>query len=62
MSILLKRIQDIKCQFGIWGSIFGFSDLEIESAGTYGKIVFHFIPSSHKFKEKIIQAIKNDTG
>ena len=59
VSILLKRIQDIKCQFGIWGRIFGFGDLKIESAGTYGKIIFHFISSSREFKEKIIQAIKN---
>jgi len=62
MSIPLKRIQDIKCQFGIWGRIFGFGDLEIESAGTYGKITFHFIPSPQKFKEKIIQAIKMIQG
>jgi len=59
MSLPLKRIQDVKCQFGIWGRIFGFGDLEIESAGTYGKITFHFIPSPRKFKEKIIEAIKN---
>ena len=59
VSIPLKRIQDVKCQFGIWGRIFGFGDLEIESAGTYGRIVFDFIPSPREFKEKIIQAIKN---
>jgi len=62
MSILLKRIQDIKCQFGIWGRIFGFGDLEIESAGTYGKITFHLSPHLKNLKKKIIQAIKNDTG
>jgi len=61
MSIPLKKIQDVKCQFGIWGRIFGFGDLEIESAGTYGKIVFDFIPSPQKFEKKIIQAIKNYT-
>jgi len=44
----------------IWnlGKNFGFGDLEIESAGTYGKITFHFIPSPQKFKEKIIRTIK----
>ena len=62
MSIPLKRIQDVKCQFGIWGRIFGFGDLEIESAGTYGKIIFHFIPSPQEFKEKIIQTIKMIQG
>jgi uncharacterized membrane protein YdbT with pleckstrin-like domain len=59
MSIPLKRIQDVKCQFGIWGRIFGFGDLEIESAGTYGKITFDFIPSPREFKERVIQAVKN---
>ena len=62
VSIPLKRIQDVKCQFGIWGRIFGFGDLEIESAGTYGKIIFHFIPSPQEFKEKIIQTIKMIQG
>ena len=62
MSIPLKRIQDVKCQFGIWGRVFGFGDLEIESAGTYGKIIFHFIPSPQEFKEKIIQTIKMIQG
>ena len=61
MSIPLERVQDVKCQFGIWGRIFGFGDLEIESAGTYGKIVFDFIPSPRKFKRKIIKAIQNRT-
>jgi len=48
------------CKVPIWnlGKNFGFGDLEIESAGTYGKITFHFISSPQKFKEKIIQAIK----
>ena len=59
MSISLERVQDVKCQFGIWGRIFGFGDLEIESAGTYGKITFDFIPSPREFKGEIVQAIKN---
>jgi len=53
----LDKIQDVKCQFGIIGRIFGFGDLEIESAGTLGKIIFHFIPSPEKFQE-IIQSAK----
>jgi len=57
VSISLDKVQDIKCQFGIIGRIFGFGDLEIESAGTLGKIIFHFIPSPRKFQEKIQQAI-----
>jgi len=57
MSIWLDKIQDITCKFGIWGRIFGFGDLEIQSAGTEGKIVFDFLPSPRKLKEKIGKAI-----
>jgi hypothetical protein len=39
------------------GKILGFGDLEIESAGTYGKIVFSFIPNPRKRKEEITKAI-----
>ena len=57
VSISLDKVQDVKCKFGIIGRIFGFGDLEIESAGTLGKIIFHFIPSPEKFQEKIQKAI-----
>jgi len=57
VTISLNKVQDIKCKFGIMGRILGFGDLEIESAGTSGKIVFHFIPSPRKFQEKIKRAI-----
>jgi len=59
VNIPLNKIQDVKCQFGIIGRIFGFGDLEIESAGTLGKIIFHFIPSPEKFQEKIQSAKKH---
>ena len=57
VTISLDKIQDVKCKFGIIGRIFGFGDLEIESAGTLGKIIFHFIPSPEKFQEKIQKTI-----
>ncbi|MDI6591805.1 MAG: PH domain-containing protein [Patescibacteria group bacterium] len=57
MSIWLDKIQDITCSFGILGRIFGFGNLEIQSAGTYGKIVFNFIPKPRKLKEEIEKAI-----
>jgi uncharacterized membrane protein YdbT with pleckstrin-like domain len=57
MMAPLNRVQDIACKFGILGKIFGFGDLEIESAGTYGKIVFSFIPNPRKRKEEINKAI-----
>jgi uncharacterized membrane protein YdbT with pleckstrin-like domain len=57
MSITLDKVQDISCRFGILGRLLGFGDLEIESAGTYGKIVFSLIPNPRKRKEEIGKAI-----
>jgi uncharacterized membrane protein YdbT with pleckstrin-like domain len=57
MIVPLDKVQDITCKFGIMGRIFGFGDLEIESAGTYGKIVFSFIAKPRKRKEEINKAI-----
>jgi uncharacterized membrane protein YdbT with pleckstrin-like domain len=57
MFIPLNKVQDVACKFGILGKIFGFGDLEIESAGTYGKIVFSFIANPRKRKEEINKAI-----
>jgi uncharacterized membrane protein YdbT with pleckstrin-like domain len=57
MFIPLGKVQDITCEFGILGKIFGFGDLEIESAGTYGKIIFSFIPNPRRRKEEINKAI-----
>ena len=50
MAIWLKNVEDITCSFGILGRIFGFGDLEIESAGTYGKMIFKGMPSPKKIK------------
>ena len=57
MSIWLDKVQDVTCKFGILGRIFGFGDIEIQSAGTYGKIVFSFLPSPRKLREEIERAI-----
>jgi len=59
VSIWLDKVQDVTCKFGVLGEIFGFGDLEIESAGTYGKIVFSFIPSPKKLQKEIEKAILN---
>jgi uncharacterized membrane protein YdbT with pleckstrin-like domain len=53
----LNKVQDITCKFGIMGRIFGFGNLEIESAGTYGKMVFSFIANPRQRKEQINKAI-----
>jgi uncharacterized membrane protein YdbT with pleckstrin-like domain len=57
MFIPLDKVQDITCKFGILRRIFGFGDLEIESAGTFGKITFSFLPHPRKLKEEINKAI-----
>jgi uncharacterized membrane protein YdbT with pleckstrin-like domain len=57
MSIWLDKVQDVNCRFGILGRIFGFGDIEIESAGTYGKIVFGFLPSPQRLQQEIEKAI-----
>ena len=59
MSIWLNKVQDVTCRFGILGRIFGFGDIEIESAGTYGKIVFGFLPSPQRLEAEIGKAILN---
>ena len=57
VSIRLTSVQDITCTFGVLGWIFGFGDIEIESAGTYGKIVFGSVPEPGKLREEIEKAI-----
>jgi uncharacterized membrane protein YdbT with pleckstrin-like domain len=59
MSIWLDKVQDVTCKFGILGRIFGFGDIEIESAGTYGKIIFRFLPSPRKLRQEIEKAVLN---
>jgi len=53
MSVRLDNIEDITCSFGIWGRIFGFGNLIIESAGTYGKMVFKGLPRPKRIKWRI---------
>jgi uncharacterized membrane protein YdbT with pleckstrin-like domain len=50
MAVRLIDIEDITCKYGIWGRIFGFGDLIIESAGTYGKMVFKGFPRPRRIK------------
>lgn len=57
VSIALDRVQDVTCRVGFWGQIFGFGNIEIESAGTYGKIIFRFIPMPLRRWEEIERAI-----
>jgi len=57
MSIWLDKVQDVTCKFGILGRIFRFGDIEIQSAGTSGKIVFNFLPSPRKIQKQVERAI-----
>jgi len=57
MSIWLDKVQDVACKFGFPGRIFGFGDIEIESARTNGKLFFGFLPLPHKLPEEIEKAI-----
>jgi uncharacterized membrane protein YdbT with pleckstrin-like domain len=53
MSIFLEQVEDITVSYGIWGGIFKFGDLIIESAGTYGKMVFRGVPRPMQKKYQI---------
>jgi len=60
--IPLNKVQDVTCKFGVLGKMFDFGDLEIESAGTYGKIVFSFMAKPRERKEEINEAISRIKG
>jgi uncharacterized membrane protein YdbT with pleckstrin-like domain len=53
MSVRLPKIEDMTCTFGIMGRILGYGDLAIESAGTYGQMIFKGIPTPRKIKTHI---------
>jgi uncharacterized membrane protein YdbT with pleckstrin-like domain len=57
MAIKLNDIEDITCNYGIWGRIFGFGNLTIESAGTYGKMDFEGMPRPRALKWMIERQI-----
>jgi len=56
-TIYLLNIQDISFNFGLIGFLFNFGTLIIESAGTYGKITFNYLPSPKKVQEEIEKQI-----
>ena len=61
IAIPLAKVQDVSYCFGIIGRIFRFGDLVIESAGTYGRMVFRYIPSPKEVQARIwlrIQILK----
>jgi len=69
MAIPLAKVQDVSYRFGIIGRIFHFGDLVIESAGTYGEMVFRYIASPKEVQAriwariqtlKLIKALKED--
>lgn len=57
-EIRLSRIQDVSVNVnGIIPTFFRFGDLQIQSAGTEGKIKFSQIPHPEKVKDAIMQII-----
>ena len=50
MAIKLSDIEDITCKYGIWGRIFRFGNIIIESAGTFGKMDFEGMPKPRALK------------
>jgi uncharacterized membrane protein YdbT with pleckstrin-like domain len=58
VSVWNYKIQDITVEYGIWGRIFGFGDLTIESAGTFGQVTFQGFPAPLKIKALIEEFIQ----
>jgi len=58
VSVWLSKIQDLTVEIGIWGRIFGFGDLTIESAGTYGQMRFKGLPKPLEIKALIEENIQ----
>jgi uncharacterized membrane protein YdbT with pleckstrin-like domain len=63
VTVWLYKIQDLTVEIGIWGRIFGFGDLIIESAGTFGQMSFKGFPAPVIIKGRIEGEIKrNNSG
>jgi len=56
-TIRLLNIEDISYSFGLVAWLFNFGTLVIESAGTYGKITFKYLPSPKKVQLEIEKQI-----
>ena len=57
-TIRLLNIEDISYSFGLIGFLFNFGTLVVESAGTYGKITFEYLPSPKKVQLEIEKQIE----
>ena len=57
-TIRLLNIEDISYSFGLVAWLFNFGTLVIESAGTYGKITFKYLPSPKKVQLEIEKQIE----
>jgi uncharacterized membrane protein YdbT with pleckstrin-like domain len=58
VSVWNYKIQDITVEFGIWGRIFGFGNLLIESAGRFGKIKINGLGKLKNFIELLSKIIE----
>lgn len=57
-TIRLFNIEDLSFNFGLIGFLFNFGTLVIESAGTYGKITFKYLPFPKKVQLEIEKQIE----
>jgi uncharacterized membrane protein YdbT with pleckstrin-like domain len=58
VSVWLYKIQDLTVEIGIWGRIFRFGDLLIESAGRFGQMSFRGFPGPERIMELIGEEIQ----
>jgi hypothetical protein len=58
MSIFLEQVEDITVSYGLWGRLFNFGNLQIESAGTHGQLNYQGIPHPGQKKWLIEKAIQ----
>ena len=56
-SISLNRVQDVTTGQGVFGRLFGYGTLELESAGKDGAEVLTYIPGPDVFRNAIIQEL-----
>ena len=56
-SISLNRVQDVTTGQGVFGRLFGYGTLELESAGKDGAEVLTYIPAPDVFRNAIIQEL-----
>lgn len=59
----MNRIQDVSASLkGVWGSLFNFGDVDVQSAGDIAKITFEKVPKPKKVKRVILDTMYSHPG